>query len=102
MEVVFVTLKNFLAVTLSFEVIPFRGAYHALLGRPTHAKFMAIPCYMYLKLKVPGPNRVIMVSGDFKCAHDCMVANIDLAEAELAKIQKTADPEALSPSKKVK
>lgn len=63
---------------------------------------MAIPCYVYLKLKVPGPSRVIMVSGNFKCAHDFMVANVDLAEAELAKIQKTAGPEALSPTKKVK
>jgi hypothetical protein len=32
-----------------------------VLGRPCYAKFMAIPNYTYLKLKMPGPNGVITV-----------------------------------------
>ena len=31
--------------TLSFEVVDFEGPYHAILGRPCNAKFMAIPSY---------------------------------------------------------
>jgi hypothetical protein len=27
----------------TFEVVDFNGAYHAILGRPCYAKFMAIP-----------------------------------------------------------
>ena len=34
---------NFRKEVLTFEVVGFRGAYHAILGRPCYAKFMAIP-----------------------------------------------------------
>jgi hypothetical protein len=34
--------------TLTFEVVGFRGAYHAILGRPFYAKFMPAPNYTYL------------------------------------------------------
>ena len=44
---------------VTFEVLDFPGSYHAILGRPCYAKFMAIPNYTYLKLKMPGPNVVI-------------------------------------------
>ena len=37
-------------------MVYFPGSYHAILGRPSYAKFMAIPNYTYLKLKMPGPN----------------------------------------------
>jgi hypothetical protein len=30
----------------------FSGTYHAILGRPAYAKFMAVPNHMYLKLKI--------------------------------------------------
>jgi hypothetical protein len=33
----FGTLDNFLKETLTFEVVGFRGAYHAILGRPCYA-----------------------------------------------------------------
>jgi hypothetical protein len=39
---------------LTFEIADFLGAYHAILGRPCYAKFMAVPNYTYLKLKMPG------------------------------------------------
>jgi hypothetical protein len=31
----------------------FSGTYHAILGRPAYAKFMVVPNYTYLKLKIP-------------------------------------------------
>ena len=50
--------------TLDFKVIDLPGAYQAILGRPCYAKFMAVPNYAYLKLKLPVPQGIIMVSGD--------------------------------------
>jgi hypothetical protein len=52
----FGTPDNYRKETLTFEVVGFRGAYHAILGRPCYAKFMAVPNYTYLKMKMPGPN----------------------------------------------
>jgi hypothetical protein len=61
LHVCFGTPSNFRRETLTFEVVGFRGTYHAALGRPCYAKFMAVPNYMYLKLKMSGPNGVITV-----------------------------------------
>ena len=55
--------------------------YHAILGRPAYAKFMAVPNYTYLKLKLPGPNRVITVSGSFEQAYVSNREYYDLATA---------------------
>jgi hypothetical protein len=44
-----------------FEVVDFFGPYHVILGRPCYVKFMAIPSYTYLKLKIVGLVRVITV-----------------------------------------
>ena len=51
--------------TLTFEVVGFHGTYHAILRRPCYAKFMAIPNYTYLKLKMLGPCRVITIDTSF-------------------------------------
>ena len=56
LPVCFGTAVNFYKEMLTFEVVGFRGTYHAILGRPCYAKFMAIPNYTYLKLKMPGPK----------------------------------------------
>ena len=65
LPVTFGVPSNFRTETLTFEVVGFDGAYHAVLGRPCYAKFMAVPNYTYLKLKMPGPNGVISVGGSF-------------------------------------
>ena len=49
-------LDNFRKEPLIFEAIKFPGAYHALLDRPCFTKFMAVPNYTYLKLKMPYPR----------------------------------------------
>jgi hypothetical protein len=41
------------------------GTYHAVLGRPCYAKFMVVPNYTYLKLKMPAPNGVITVGSTY-------------------------------------
>jgi hypothetical protein len=47
-------------------VVDISSPYHTLLGHPALAKFMAVPHYAYLKMKLPGPRGVITVSGSFK------------------------------------
>ena len=61
--------SNFRTERLQFEVVDFTGSYHVILGRPCYAKFMAIPNYTYLKLKMPGPNGVITAGASFKAAY---------------------------------
>jgi hypothetical protein len=55
---------NFHTKTLTFKIADFPGAYHAILGRPCYAKFMVVPNYTYLKLKMPGPRGIITIGGD--------------------------------------
>ena len=51
--------------TLSYEVVDFEGPYHAILGKPCYAKFMVVPNFAYLKLKMLCPRGVIMVVKNF-------------------------------------
>ena len=52
-------------------MVDFLGSYHAILGRPCYAKFMTIPNYTYLKLKMPGLNGVITMGSAFLHAFTC-------------------------------
>jgi hypothetical protein len=70
LPICFGTPSNFRKETLTFEVVGFRGTYHAILGRPCYARFMAVPNYTYLKLKMPGPNGVITVGPSYKHAYE--------------------------------
>jgi hypothetical protein len=65
LPVCFRTPSNFRKETLTFEVVGFRGTYHIVLGRPCYAKFMVVPNYTYLKLKMSGPNGVITVGSTY-------------------------------------
>jgi hypothetical protein len=77
----FGTQSNYRKEMLTFEVVGFRGAYHAILGRPCYVKFMAVPNYTYLKMKMPGPNDVITVGSSIEHAFDCDVECVEHAEA---------------------
>jgi hypothetical protein len=61
--------------------VGFRGAYHAILGRPYYAKFMAVPNYTYLKMKMREPNGVITVGSSIEHAFDCDVECVEHVEA---------------------
>ena len=82
LPVCFGTAANFRKEVLTFEVVGFRGSYHAILGRPCYAKFMAVPNYTYLKLKMPGPKGVITIGSSFEHAYECDVECIERAEAQ--------------------
>jgi hypothetical protein len=60
---------NFHKELLTFKVVDFPRVYHALLGRPCFAKFMAIPNYTYQKLKMPSLKGVITIEGSFEQAY---------------------------------
>ena len=57
--------------TLTFKVVGFHGTYHAILGQPCYAKFMAIPNYTTMKQKMSGPCGVITIGTSFQRAHEC-------------------------------
>ena len=74
-------------------MVQFHGTYHAILGCLCYAKFMDVPNYTYLKLKMPGPSEVITVDTSFQCAYKCEVECCDhtttiIASKELATIRK--------------
>ena len=64
---------NYRTETLTFKVVGFPRTFHTILGRPCYAKFMAVPNYTYLKLKMSGPHGVITVDTSFQCAYKCEV-----------------------------
>ena len=72
---------NFHSEVLTFEVVDFLGSYHAILGQPCYTKFMAVPNYTYLKLKMLGPNGVITVGSTFSHAFTCDHEHYELATA---------------------
>jgi hypothetical protein len=96
LPVCFGTPSNFRRETLTFEVVGFRGTYHAVLGRPCYAKFMAVPNYTYPKLKMSGPNGVITVDPTYRHAYECDVECVEYAEALAESEALIADLESLS------
>src|SRR5438105_7596020 len=80
MPVMLDSRENFRTEDLSFEVADFEAAYHAILGRPPLAKFMAVPHYTYMLMKLPGPNGIISLQGDVRRSFDCDQESCTLAE----------------------
>jgi hypothetical protein len=69
--------------TLTIEVVDFEGPYHAIFRRPCYAKFMVVPNYAYLKLKMPGLCGVITITGNFRDAYECEREAVDQADYAL-------------------
>jgi hypothetical protein len=61
LEVCFGDSGNYRREKLGFKVMEWPSQYHAILGRPAFAKFMVVPHYAYLTLKIPGPKGTITV-----------------------------------------
>jgi hypothetical protein len=72
---------NHCTETLTFEVVGLCGTYHTILRRSCYAQFMVIPNYTYLKLKMPGPNRIITVGTTYRHAFECDVECCEYAKA---------------------
>lgn len=86
LPVTFGTRENYRTERITFQVADLSSPYHAILGRPGIAKFMAIPHYPYLTLKMPGPNGVLTFRTDVKTAYACNVHSCELAEQQEAEL----------------
>jgi hypothetical protein len=71
LPVTFGTRENYRTEFIKFEVASFESFYHAILGRPALTKFMAVPHYVYLLLRMPGRSGVLTLWGDLKKSYDC-------------------------------
>jgi hypothetical protein len=76
--VTFGTQANYRTESIQFEVTDFETSYQAILGRPALAKFMTIPHYPYLLLKMPGPHGILSLRGNLKRAFDCDIQTIQI------------------------
>jgi hypothetical protein len=73
------TRENYSTEYIKFEVVEFETSYHAILSRPAIAKFMVVPHYTYLVLKMPCPAGVLSLQGDLKISFDCDIKAVELA-----------------------
>jgi hypothetical protein len=73
------TRENYRTKYIKFEVANFETSYHDILGRPAIAKFMAIPHYTYLVLKMPSPAGVLSLQGDLKISFNRVTKAVELA-----------------------
>ncbi|XP_039815120.1 uncharacterized protein LOC120678021 [Panicum virgatum] len=78
--VIFGTRDNYCTEYINFEVAEFETCYHAILGRPSLTKFMAIPNHKYLLLKMPAPKGVLSVYGGLQTSYACETKNIELSD----------------------
>ncbi|KAK1669924.1 hypothetical protein QYE76_058083 [Lolium multiflorum] len=104
LPVAFGDVNNFREEMITL-VVPFKSSYHVIFGRLTYHKFHARACYIYNKLKIPGPNGMITVSGDYKKARDCEEGEAAFAESvisgeELQSYRAAVDPSEMQTTKK--
>jgi hypothetical protein len=57
---------------------------------------MAVPNYTYLKLKMPGPNGIIIIGSTYRHVYECDVECMEYAEALVKSEALIADLERLS------
>ncbi|XP_034594620.1 uncharacterized protein [Setaria viridis] len=77
--VTFGTKKHYRTEYIRFKVADFETSHHAILGRPALPKFMAIPHYVYLILKMLGPKRVLSLREDLKKSYKCDTEAVELS-----------------------
>ena len=80
-------------------MVDLESPYHALLGRPALAKFMATTHMAYLKMKMPGPNGIITITGDYKKGLQCATAGSNLAESMVIQAEKNKMHEVVAMAK---
>ena len=81
LDVSFGDKSHFRTESIEFEVVDWKSQYHAILGLPAFARFMAVPHYAYLQLKMSEPKGVITIKDNFQKS--------DLCDREFIKISKT-------------
>ncbi|XP_066373745.1 uncharacterized protein [Miscanthus floridulus] len=99
LPIIFGDQFNYRTETLTFKVVGFPETFHAIIGCLCYAKFMVVPNYTYLKLKISGPHWVITVGTSFQRAYECEVeccghATAIVASGELATLKEEVTKEA--------
>ncbi|KAK1648021.1 hypothetical protein QYE76_065826 [Lolium multiflorum] len=87
LPVAFGDVHNFREERITFEVVPFKSSYHVIFGRPTYHKFHARACYIYNKLKIPGPKESVISGEELKGYR----AAVDPTEMQTTKKQISED-----------
>jgi hypothetical protein len=77
----FGTPSHFHTDYVNFVVADFEGTYHAILGRPALSKFMVVPHYSYLVLKMPTEQGVLTLRGNVYTAYTCEEESFKVAKA---------------------
>jgi hypothetical protein len=62
-------------------VTNFDGTYHAILGGPALTKFMVVPHYSYLVLKMPIEHGILTLRGNVYTAYTYEEQSFKVAEA---------------------
>jgi hypothetical protein len=79
LPVTFGMKANYHTEYIKFKVVDFDSSYHAILGRSALAKFMVVPHYIHLLLKIPGKTGILTLRGDLKKLYDCDQEAIEYA-----------------------
>ena len=87
LPVQFAMASNYRVEHINFYIADFNTAYHAILGRPALAKFMVVPHYAYLVLKMPLPTGVLALWANLSITYACKTESLALAEAVDLSIQ---------------
>ncbi|KAK1665990.1 hypothetical protein QYE76_054149 [Lolium multiflorum] len=99
LAVMFGKPDHFRTENVEFEVVDLVSPYHALLGRPALTKFMAVPHYGYLKMKLPGPKGVITVAGDYRRSMECATQSSKMAQTLVIAAEKQLISDAVAMAK---
>ena len=83
----FDTTSNYRVEHINFYVANFNTTYHVILGWPALAKFMAVPHYAYLLLKMPSPVGVLALQANLSTTYAYETESLALTEATDLSIQ---------------
>jgi hypothetical protein len=75
------TAKHFRTDYVNFLVANFNIEYHAILSRPTLTKFMAMPHYRYLVLKMPMEQGILSLCANLDITYAYEKESFVLVEA---------------------
>jgi hypothetical protein len=81
LSVQFSTTNHYCIDYVNFIVSDFEGTYHAILGRSALAKFVVVPHYVYLLLKMPTEQGVLTLRGNVFMAYNYETESFIAAEA---------------------
>ena len=79
--VLFGIAKHFRVDYVNFLIADFNTTYHTILGRPALAKFIVVPHYTYLVLKMPIEQGILSPHTNLGIAYACEKESFTLAEA---------------------